>query len=185
MTDQERSTLAQWVKDYTAPLLQRARYLLGDDEEAQDLVQETFLAACSALPSFSGKSTPLTWLTQILRHKAMDRYRQRYRGEATISLDQFFDETGAWRDTSVLLPWEDEAETASLRTNEAFASAFTHCLEALPEKWKQVLKLYYLAEEEAKVICQDLALTPTYLWKLLQRGRLQMRACLDAHWFHA
>ena len=59
MTDQERIQIGQWVRDYTAPLLQRAQYLLDDEDEAQDLVQETFLTACDALSRFEGKSSPL------------------------------------------------------------------------------------------------------------------------------
>ena len=185
MTDQERIQIGQWVRDYTAPLLQRAQYLLDDEDEAQDLVQETFLTACDALSRFEGKSSPLTWLTQILRHKVMDRYRKHYRGEGTISLEQYFDGVGNWLDPRVTQPWESASEEELNLDNEDFARTFSQCLEALPPKWKQVIKLYYLAEEETGSICQDLSLSPTYLWKLLQRGRMQLRACLESRWFHA
>ena len=115
----------------------------------------------------------------------MDRYRKHYRGEGTISLEQYFDGAGNWLDPRVTQPWESASEEELNLDNEDFARTFSQCLEALPPKWKQVIKLYYLAEEESKSICQDLSLSPTYLWKLLQRGRMQLRACLESRWFHA
>ena len=46
-------------------------------EIANDLVQETWVAAMGALPSFSGRSSFKTWLTSILRRKIADSYRSR------------------------------------------------------------------------------------------------------------
>ncbi|MFK2298695.1 hypothetical protein ACIXMM_12595 [Bacteroides fragilis] len=41
----------------------------------------------------------------------------------------------------------------------------------------------YLQEQKAAEICRELNLSVTNYWKLLQRSRLQLRKCIDVHWF--
>jgi len=51
----KNETLKNWVEQYSEPLLKRAAYLLSDRTEAEDIVQEVFLAAFSSYGSFEGK----------------------------------------------------------------------------------------------------------------------------------
>ncbi|UZJ64501.1 RNA polymerase sigma factor [Sphingobacterium sp. KU25419] len=57
----------QWVEDYSETLMRRALYLLSDRQDAEDLVQDVFIAAFDSYPTFKGNSTPLTWLMHILK----------------------------------------------------------------------------------------------------------------------
>ena len=50
---------------------------ISDEEQARDLVQETFLAALEKVDKFEGKSSERTWLTAILRNKIIDVYRKK------------------------------------------------------------------------------------------------------------
>ena len=59
-------------------LLRVARLQLRDDALAEDVVQETLLAALSG-GTFSGKSSLKTWLTGILKHKIIDAIRRKQR----------------------------------------------------------------------------------------------------------
>ncbi len=68
--------LKSWIEQYSGALLKRALYMLSNKEDAQDVVQEVFLAAFSAYDSFEGNSQPLTWLMGIMNRKIADFYRK-------------------------------------------------------------------------------------------------------------
>lgn len=173
--------LNKWIELYSQPLLERALYLLSDKEDAMDIVQEVFITAHSGYHTFQSKSEPLTWLYNILRNKVADFYRKKYKAPQTISLSHFFDETGFWIDGNVLNSWDDE--TDNLINNEIFNNTLENCLDNLPPKWKLLVKLYYIQEKKAIEVCQEIGLTTTNLWKILQRSRLQLRECLEQNWF--
>ena len=182
-TIMRNEVLKSWVEQYSAPLLKRAVYLLSDKEEAQDVVQEVFLSAFSSFDSFEGKSQPLTWLMTILNRKVADFYRKKYKSEPNISLDHFFDETGSWKNNDVLNDWDAAAKEPELLNDKDFNTTLEDCIEDLPSRWKIPLKMYYLQEKKAPEVSQELNISTTNLWKILQRGRMQLRECLDFNWF--
>jgi RNA polymerase sigma factor (sigma-70 family) len=75
-----------WVKAYADYLYMYAITRINDEEQAQDLVQETFLAGLQAMGRFAGKSSERTWLTAILKNKIIDVYRKRSSGLRTQEL---------------------------------------------------------------------------------------------------
>ena len=118
----------------------------------------------------------------ILSHKVADYYRKKYKATGNISLDTFFDESGSWKSDSILKTWEETDE--SLLNDGQFKKTLEHCLNKLPEKWSIPVKMYYLEEKKSELISQELNITTTNLWKILQRSRLQLRECLDTKWFN-
>lgn len=175
--------LKSWVEQYSEPLLKRAVYLLSDKEDAEDVVQEVFIAAFSSYDSFEEKSKPLTWLQTILKNKVADFYRKKYRAEPQIRLDHFFDETGSWKNDDVLQDWDATNKEAELLDNDDFNKTLEDCIEELPSRWKIPMKMYYLQEKKAPEVSQELDISTTNLWKILQRSRMQLRECLDFNWF--
>lgn len=177
--------LEKWIDDYSKALLDRAYYLLSDKEDAKDVVQEVFLSAYKSKGSFQGKSSPLTWLTSILHHKIADIYKKRYSGNTQLfSVDHFFDKHGEWIETDVADPWEqDDYAVSTLLNNADFYQVLNECLERLPRQWLMVVNKCYLQEQKAAEICRELNLSTANYWKLLQRSRLQLRKCIDIHWF--
>lgn len=169
-----------WIELHSMALLKRAVYLLSDQREAEDLVQEVFLVAFISYDEFKEKSNPKTWLFGILHHKVADFYRKKYKHNTRITLDYFFDETGSWINENVLQDWDDKvAEEKEFRDQ-----ALEECIEELPLKWKLPVKLYYLEEKKTTSVCQEIGITATNLWKILQRSRLQLRECLENNWFN-
>src|SRR4030095_3997788 len=87
-------------------LLRVAQLQLRDNDLAEDVVQETLLAALSAQAGFTGKSSVKTWLTGILKHKIVDGIRQKERQpisqasfDEETDLDEFdpmFKDNGGW-----------------------------------------------------------------------------------------
>src|SRR5258708_39575098 len=67
----------QWVEAHVDYLYAYAITRINDEEQARDLVQETFLAALEKVNTFEGKSSERTWLTAILRYKIIDVYRKK------------------------------------------------------------------------------------------------------------
>ncbi|SHM20179.1 RNA polymerase sigma-70 factor, ECF subfamily [Chryseobacterium carnipullorum] len=179
----KNEVLKSWVEQYSEPLLKRAAYVLSDRAEAEDIVQEVFIAAFSSYDSFEGKSQPLTWLMAILNRKAADFYRRKYKSEPQISLDHFFDETGSWKNDGVLNDWNVSDKESELLDNHDFNKTLEDCIQDLPSRWKIPLKMYYLEEKKAPEVSQELDISATNLWKILQRSRMQLRECLDVNWF--
>ena len=66
-----------WVKDYYGSLLRLTSSILHDPHEAEDSVQETFLAANRNLEKFRNQSSPRTWLTAIAINVCRGRLRKR------------------------------------------------------------------------------------------------------------
>src|SRR4026207_902237 len=67
----------KWVHLYGDYLFSLAAMKTGNNELAEDLVQETFLSAIKAKETFRGNSTEKTWLTAILKNKIIDHYRKK------------------------------------------------------------------------------------------------------------
>ncbi|MCI4429664.1 MAG: sigma-70 family RNA polymerase sigma factor [Burkholderiales bacterium] len=64
-------------------LVRHARFALGDDATAEDLVQETLIAVVARLPQYRGDATLTTWATAILKNKVADWYRSPARVRVT------------------------------------------------------------------------------------------------------
>ncbi|WP_326982828.1 sigma-70 family RNA polymerase sigma factor [Chryseobacterium sp. MYb264] len=179
----KNETIKNWINQYSEGLLRRAVYLLSDKTEAEDVVQEVFIAAFSSYDSFEGKSAPLTWLMTILNRKVADFYRKKYKSEPNINLDHFFDENGSWRNDDVLNNWDASHKETELLDNQDFNKTLEECIEDLPSRWKIPMKMYYLEEKKAPEVSQELNISTTNLWKVLQRSRMQLRECLEINWF--
>src|SRR5215469_9072658 len=66
----------RWVDDHGDVLYRYALERVRKPDIAQDLVQETFLAAVRTQERFRGGSTVRSWLCGILKHKICDHYRK-------------------------------------------------------------------------------------------------------------
>nr|WP_297307476.1 sigma-70 family RNA polymerase sigma factor [uncultured Flavobacterium sp.] len=172
-----------WISDYSKPLLQRATYLLSNQEDAEDLVQEVFIAAFNSFENFKEDSQPKTWLMAILKNKIADYYRSKYKTDPNISLDHFFNEAGHWKSMEVISDWNASEGETSLLDDSSFTKTLGFCMEQLPEKWRILVKLYYLDEKKAPEVSQELNISTNNLWKILQRSRMQLRSCLENKWF--
>lgn len=173
--------IKQWIELYSSELLNRAIYLTSDNEEAKDIIQDVFLAAYSSYQSYKGKSSVKTWLHSILKNKVADYYRKKYKNPSKISLENYFDEAGNWKNEENLLGAWDEASITG--DYAEFDHLLNNCIENLAQKLKIPIKLYYLQEKKSTEICQEIGITTTNLWKILQRGRLQVRECLETKTF--
>lgn len=178
-----------WVDAYADVLYRYAMGRVGQNHLAEDLVQETLLAALQAQQSFRGDSQQRTWLIGILRHKIVDHFRAaatRHEVQAEDDsggdvMDSWFDEKGRWRS----LPRQWSVDGPQLLENQEFWDVFHQCMKNLPDRPRQVFALRVMDEREADEICKELKITATNIWVVLHRARALLRACLEKHWFDA
>lgn len=78
-------------KKYYSELYYFARKVLGSDDVAEDIVQETFLVAYKKLDDLLGSPSPKGWLYKVLRHIMGDNYRNRARLAETIRITEGID----------------------------------------------------------------------------------------------
>lgn len=175
-----------WVDRYGDYLYRYALLRLKDPDRAEDIVQETFLAALRSRINYRRLSSERTWLVGILKHKIIDylrrasRERRRYEsGSLGREQDQAFDEDGSWR---IEPPrWDTQADEA-LEWKE-FWDVFERCLSELPSRLYGSFVLKEIEQLSTKQICKELGITPTNLMVRMHRTRRLLRDCLESNWF--
>jgi RNA polymerase sigma-70 factor (ECF subfamily) len=176
-----------WLDDHGDALFRYAMIRVRSEATAEDLVQETLLAAWQSFAQFSGQSTVKTWLIGILKHKIIDHFRK-HRHE-TVSLDDFatdeallahqFDEDGHWRINLINWGTPDQA-----MDNEQFWQVFYRCLARLPQNMADLLVLRTVDGLSSEACCKLLAMeTTNQLCVALSRTRMKLRQCLELNWF--
>lgn len=174
----------EWVERYGDALYRYALSRLRQSHEAEEAVQETFLAALAVRQQFAGRSEPLSWLLGILRHKIASWLRAAVRQGTRVEEDDLdawvFDGSGHWRKPTVR--WTDPAELAE---RQDFWRVVRGCLAKLPRGMAEAFTLRTLEECDPVEVCQTLAISSTNLWVLLHRARLRLVHCLQMHWFDA
>ncbi len=169
-------------------LIRVAQLQLRDPDLAEDVVQETLVAALGAREGFSGRSSVKTWLTGILKHKIVDAIRQKQRqpvisatlGDETDleAFDPLFKDDGSW--DAPPANWGDPESALSRRE---FMEMMELCLERLPPNTARVFVMREVMELETDEICKELAITANNLWVILYRARMALRQCLEQNWF--
>jgi RNA polymerase sigma-70 factor (ECF subfamily) len=176
----------KWVDLYGDALYGYALSRLQDPSVAEDLVQETFLAALGALKNFKGHSSIKTWLTGILKHKIMDHLRRKYR-EAPREYaepdgqnrDGFFDEHGAWKRK----PTKWAADPHRLVQQQQFMETLFKCLAGLSEQAARAFVFREMEGMSTEELCKVLEISATNSWVILHRARMKLRHCLEVNWF--
>jgi RNA polymerase sigma-70 factor (ECF subfamily) len=189
MADASDPDFASLVHTHRGYLLRVATLQLRDPDLAEDVVQETLLAALKGEGGFSGKSSVKTWLTGILKHKIVDAIRRKAREPVVSSIeeecqiddfDTLFDDSGHWDNPPAT--WGDPEAQLS---QSQFFDIVDFCLEKLPPNTARVFMMREVMELEGAEICKELRITSTNLWVILYRARVALRQCLEQNWFAA
>ena len=183
----QRDTLAchQLVKEHHSRLVMVARAIVG--ESAEDVVQEGWLLAFRALPTFEGRSSLKTWLTRIVINAAYSRHRYD-KTRLTVSLDEVMDESmplaerfdkhGHWNDP--LAHWQAETPEELLGRAE-LASILQKAMQTLPDAQRLVWLLRDQSGLEFKEIADTLNTSEANVRVLLHRARLKLLAVINRY----
>lgn len=175
-----------WVDRYGDYLYRYAIFRVQDPSVAEDLIQETFLAAFRSRNKFEGRSSERTWLTGILKHKIIDFYRKKTKELADDdiesrlkNLDELFDEKGGWR----IKPASWATDPLALYEQKEFLDILYQCLSELSERLRRLFVLREVERLKTDEICKVLNISATNSWVMLHRARMYLRRCLEINWF--
>lgn len=134
-------------------------------EEAEDLVQETWISALRTVPSFEGRSSLRTWLVSILRRRIADRFR-RERASEELQEERF--------------AFDGSAPEERLGDHEA-ATIATAAMAELTELERRAVLLCDVQDMDRDEASEALGVTRGHLRVLLHRGRHKLEATLRAN----
>ncbi len=179
-----------WVDQYGDFLYHFTLSRIKDPSIAEDLVQETFLAALKARKNFQGRSTARTWLIAILKHKIVDHIRKQVREHTSDKLesmsntaandpvDSSFNDEGDWR----IRPSKWAIDPMKLYEQKEFMDILYQCLGELPERQAEAFMMREIDGLSTEEICKVLNITATNSWVMLYRARMWLRRCLENSW---
>jgi RNA polymerase sigma-70 factor (ECF subfamily) len=170
--DDERA-FGELVHRYESKVYSLALKMLRNPEDAEDVLQDTFLRAYRGIKSFQGHSTFSTWIYRITANSALMRLRKRQL--PTVSIDDA-DEREAPINIADWAPGPVE-QMLSQETQTAMAEA----IESLPVEFRQVFVLRDLEELSNAEVAEILDLSVAAVKSRLHRARLKIRNRLATH----
>lgn len=172
---------SKWIENYADHLFTHALYRTHDRELAEDLVQDTLLSAYKARGQYLGEASEKTWLTRILKNKIIDHFRKQSRKPeipADSAYSYFFNKHSEdWNHHASPLAW-DRTGLDKLEQEE-LSGILDHCLSMLPPVWGQIAKMKWIDNENTETICKAFNITPSNLWVIMHRAKLQLRDCIE------
>lgn len=182
-----------WVDEHGDYLFRYAMMRLRDESAAEDLVQETLLAAIQSMSSYSGKAAERTWLTGILKHKIVDHYRRSGKeqqlstddGELLSEVEKFFERDDVWDGhwNNDLRPHEWNTSPEATYEQAEFFAVLQNCLSKLPDRVARVFMLREMDGLDSAEVCEVLSVSTNNFWVMMHRARLALRRCIELNWF--
>jgi RNA polymerase sigma-70 factor, ECF subfamily len=165
------------LRQHLPRLLAAARRILGNEEDAQEAVQDAFLSAFKGLPGFDGSARLSTWLHRIAVNAALMKLRgRRRRPEVSIeALLPRFREDGHQADPPA--PWQESAE--GLLSRKETRALVRAAIDRLPESYRTVLLLRDIEEMDTEETAELLGVGAGVVKTRLHRARQALRSLLD------
>jgi len=176
-----------WVDEHGDCLFRYALVRVRTPEVAEDLVQDTLLAAVRSQDRFGGRSSERSWLVGILKNKIVDYYRKLGRETTFTDMEFLKDELshkfedGFWNHALGPKDWKPESDEVAHK--DEFWQTMRDCLAKLPDRVSAAFMLREMDDISGKEICALLNITESNLWVMLHRARMGLRECLELNWF--
>jgi RNA polymerase sigma-70 factor (ECF subfamily) len=154
-----QSQLQELYEKHAAAVYGRCRYLLRDDAEARDALQDVFVKVLHALSDFRAAASPSTWILRISTHHCLNVIRAK---------------KAQWRDQLKALNESKKVETETPDRRELVRVL----LSAAPEEAQEVAVLYYVDELTQAEIAQELSRSLPTIRKRLREFLACARAAL-------
>lgn len=177
-----------WVEQFGDYLYRFALSRVKDTGVAEDLVQETFLAALRGRENFKGHSAVRTWLVAILKHKIVDYIRKKIREPSSDKTEALagqsepdFNDRGEWQ----LRPSRWDVNPGKVYEQKEFLDVFYRCLAELPERLAEAFMRREVDGLSTAEVCKALDISATNSWVMLYRARMSLRRCLEDKWLRS
>jgi RNA polymerase sigma-70 factor (ECF subfamily) len=174
----DRAEFARLVDAYSTQIYRLALKMLGDEQDAEDVLQNTFMKALQSIKKFEGRSSLSTWMYRIAVNEALMLLR-RQKPTVPVAMDYEDDEDEIQHPTQFTdwccLPEEDLlSEEARLHLDKA--------IRRLPEKLQVVFLLRDIEGLSIRETREALDLTETAVKTRLLRARLNLREQLSTYY---
>lgn len=175
----------RWVKEHGDIMFRYAYVRLKSHAVAEDIVQETFLAAMKAQERYQGRSSERSWLMGILRHKLIDYLRKAAREVKMEDLEpEGFENSVLFKEVGIPTwqPPKWHFNPRKVFEQKEFWDVFSSCLAGLDKRMNLAFTMKELEGMTTEEVCKELEVEPTYLWVILYRARNNLKACLEKNW---
>lgn len=180
----DEAAFREVVRTLHVPMTYVARAIVGQDSAA-DVVQDAWVMAIKALPSFERRSSLKTWILSIVANAAKARLRKEGRmiamGDAQdvenagLSNHRFLGD-GRWADPPRV--WHADTPERILASEQLRTQIFK-AIDELPENQRAVLVLRDIEEVEFSEICNILDISESNCRVLLHRARTRLWQIID------
>ena len=162
---QDQDALGQLVERYATVVVNLAYRMVGDRTEAEDLAQETFVAAFKALPTFRAESKFSTWLYRIAANKCKDWLRAKRPGQGLhdVEIEDVLDE----RVVEVRTP-------ERLLSQQQVAAELDRAIQRLPLLYREAFVLKHVEGLSYEEMQEILNVNADTLKMRVYKGRLQL-----------
>jgi len=159
------------VTKYERKVFRLARNITNNQEDAEDVLQETFLKAYSHIGGFQGNSKFYTWLVRIAVNEALMKLRKR-KSDKSVSLDEGVD-TGEEIMVREVAVWDDDPEKRY--SQEEIRAILEDAVSSLRPTFRSVFVLRDIEELSTEETANMLDLSVPAVKSRLLRARLQLR----------
>ncbi len=175
----DRSEFARLVDMFSNKLYRLALKIVNDPQDADDVIQETFLKVFRHIGGFDGRSSLSTWLYRIATNEALMALRRRRMN--VVSIDEPGDDGGETdQEPLQIVDW------CCLPENELMSSEakiyLDQAISDLPHNLRVVFLLRDIEHFSTSETAQIMDLTETAVKTRLSRGRLQLRQLLSGYY---
>lgn len=159
------------VAKYERKIYRLAKHITQNDEDAEDVLQETFLKAYEHFAEFQGNSKFYTWIVRIAVNESLMKLRKR-KSDRTVSMDESID-TGEETVVREIAVWEENPEQRYSR--EEIRQILDEAVDSLKPSFRTVFLLRDVEELSTEETAEALNLSIPAVKSRLLRARLQLR----------
>ncbi len=174
----DRAEFAHLVEAYSAVIYRLALKIVANTQDAEDVLQETFLKAYRHLPGFDGRSSLSTWLYRIATNEALMLLRRRK--AITVSIEEPDEDGGEEQEPMQIVDW------CCLPEEELMSTEARRSIDRAIEKLPHSLRVVFLLRDIEGLSTQEtgdvLNLSETAVKTRLSRARLRLREHLSEYY---
>lgn len=174
----DRSEFARLVETYSDRIYRLALKILNDPQDAEDVLQDTFIKVLRALPSFEGRSSLSTWLYRIAVNEALMLVRKRRPETVSVEMEQ--DDGEGDTEPVEIVDWCCMPE-GDLLSAEA-RGFLDKAIQSLTPALRAVFVLRDIEGLSVKEAADTLGLTEAAIKTRLLRARLKLREALSVYY---
>ena len=173
----DRDEYVRLVDKYSGSIYRLALKILNDPQDAEDILQETFVKAFRYLSTFEGRSSLATWLYRIAVNEALMLVRKRQ--PDMRSIDEEIENDDGDLEPLQIVDWHNmpEEELLSEETQQILDKAILR----LPQTLRVVFLLRDIQNLSVKETAETLNLSETAVKTRLLRARLHLREYLSTY----